>query len=840
MKAKYILLSSCFLCCATLQAQNVTFEDDTEYTGISVYDTWEKSPFRMGVAKDISRYAAIVDNPDNGIDDVLGSAPNPSAKVLAVQRSRFGSNTFGARIDLSEPIVLGNAKKYVHVMIYKPVGETTPVLLTALGKRIDWPYQSKEAEQLWVKSSTEIVSGKWNDAVFAITTNPNVELHSLVVVPDLSSPHGRTCDFVAYIDEIVVDDSPSPRFSLSTYPVNFDVTQTYTRSDRQLTEISIAGSSDGEQTLSPGTATVYRDLTRKQFISAKAGDELVVKLKQSGTWMSGYVYVDWGNDGKFKSIIDSHVPVEGSDLVSFTHLNGYNSKGSSANGNDISSGVITCPSFKIPEETPTGVYRMRCKVDWDCEDAGGNTTEANSLLHNGGGIVDILLNIHEDEVKISANQLNGDVLNADGTTLVSHMIPFGQAHTILMEPAPGFIYKGVAVKHGYNLDGEQYNKDNMQWTIDSVKASKFVNDTYSLPAYYINGEVRVEGLFDIDTGEDPTVENYPINVDKDQGNTRSDRYLKGVSLGSTSYTVNESLLYNEDMTKTFCVKPGETVSAQFSYVGNWMHGYVYIDKGQDGTFDSTVGNAGQIPEESDVMTYAFWSGDNTNGESGYNSNGTSLTGSARNVLNPPSFTIPELEDGFYRIRFKVDWNEIDAGGNVTEANSIIHNGGGIADMRLCVHNSDAVNVSVKKSEHGSVETVPTTPFGKAFTISLVPETNYELSEVKVVHGKLEGDSIIHSVPQRMSSIFVKSDLSGNELQIPNTMVDGDVAIYAVFSRNPIKGDINDDGLVSIADVTLLVNMILGKDVTSDAADINFDSTVSIADVTALVNIILAQ
>ena len=62
----------------------------------------------------------------------------------------------------------------------------------------------------------------------------------------------------------------------------------------------------------------------------------------------------------------------------------------------------------------------------------------------------------------------------------------------------------------------------------------------------------------------------------------------------------------------------------------------------------------------------------------------------------------------------------------------------------------------------------------------------------------------------------------------------------------LPGDVNKDGQISIADVTALVNIILGKDNTvpylydHDAANVNGDNTVSIADVTALVNIILGK
>ena len=59
------------------------------------------------------------------------------------------------------------------------------------------------------------------------------------------------------------------------------------------------------------------------------------------------------------------------------------------------------------------------------------------------------------------------------------------------------------------------------------------------------------------------------------------------------------------------------------------------------------------------------------------------------------------------------------------------------------------------------------------------------------------------------------------------------------------GDVNGDGNIGIADVTALVNIILGKTLTPSAtqqlaADVNGDTLVNIADVTALVNIILGK
>lgn len=65
-----------------------------------------------------------------------------------------------------------------------------------------------------------------------------------------------------------------------------------------------------------------------------------------------------------------------------------------------------------------------------------------------------------------------------------------------------------------------------------------------------------------------------------------------------------------------------------------------------------------------------------------------------------------------------------------------------------------------------------------------------------------------------------------------------------FIKPILLGDVNGDKAITIADVTALVNIILGKDTENqydhEAADVNSDGSVTIADVTALVNIILGK
>ena len=62
----------------------------------------------------------------------------------------------------------------------------------------------------------------------------------------------------------------------------------------------------------------------------------------------------------------------------------------------------------------------------------------------------------------------------------------------------------------------------------------------------------------------------------------------------------------------------------------------------------------------------------------------------------------------------------------------------------------------------------------------------------------------------------------------------------IISRNGsgVKGDVNGDGEVNIADVNAVINIILGNGGNNSAADVNGDHEVNIADVNMIINIIL--
>ena len=180
----------------------------------------------------------------------------------------------------------------------------------------------------------------------------------------------------------------------------------------------------------------------------------------------------------------------------------------------------------------------------------------------------------------------------------------------------------------------------------------------------------------VDTPEPPVTEDYAINFDKDAKQTHTSRYSTSVSLqqtGKDKQTIEFGKTMNgyEDLTaKKFTVEAGSEVTPSIGYVGEWMHGYVYIDLDNNKQFSFNADGADQTGTE--VVSYSYYKDQNSKGEAASNN---------CNVNPMPSFTAPTTP-GTYRIRFKVDWDNIDAGGSVASGNNILNNGGGIYDATL--------------------------------------------------------------------------------------------------------------------------------------------------------------
>ena len=196
---------------------------------------------------------------------------------------------------------------------------------------------------------------------------------------------------------------------------------------------------------------------------------------------------------------------------------------------------------------------------------------------------------------------------------------------------------------------------------------------------------------------DQPKDDYAINFDKDAKQTHAERYSTSVSLqqtGKDKQTIEFGKTMNgyEDLTaKKFTVEAGSEVTPSIGYVGEWMHGYVYIDLDNNKQFSFNADGADQTG--TDVVSYSYYKDQNSKGEAASNN---------CNVNPMPSFTAPTTP-GTYRIRFKVDWDNIDAGGSVASGNNILNNGGGIYDATLevvepVVNGISTINAEVANGE----------------------------------------------------------------------------------------------------------------------------------------------
>ena len=191
------------------------------------------------------------------------------------------------------------------------------------------------------------------------------------------------------------------------------------------------------------------------------------------------------------------------------------------------------------------------------------------------------------------------------------------------------------------------------------------------------------------------VEPYATNFDKDANPTRTDRMIKSITLteegmDAQTLAVGVAKPYIDKSADEACVltcAAGSTLTVAFDINGGWMNGYVYIDLDGDQQFSFLDGQLDQ--SGTDVVSFSFYTGSFSDDSKGVNSAGESLTGGARNTMKCPPFVAP-VKAGDYRIRFKMDWNSVDAGGQVaadgtcTGANGILANGGSIVDATLRV------------------------------------------------------------------------------------------------------------------------------------------------------------
>lgn len=436
------------------------------------------------------------------------------------------------------------------------------------------------------------------------------------------------------------------RLPCGTYSAKTRLTQVDITGDGVLTELHYKPSTTGRYTL-------YTQERAELMHEGKV--KLAAKLVGAGeTGLVVTVWADFNGDGTFEQSVK---PTLGETIEA---------------------------EFTVPAGKATN-GRFRIRVD----QSGGESPNADFY----GTMYDLPFTLGavqtQRTLQVSANTADRGTVSIKGTNEKVLNVAPGTEVTVVAEVKEGFYF------HGWRKGR----------TIVSYKPeyTTTMTENKNLVAVFatVEGEVEVE--------DDGT---YPVNFPKNATATRTDRKLNAVSLTAAggekqTLSVGGSKVYNDLTTKESnylkCM-PGETLTAEFSYTGTWMHGYVFVDENNDKQFSFTEGDTKQ--EGTEVKSFSFYSGDFNNDASGYNSAGTVLSGDRRNTMACPAFLAP-AESGNYRIRFKVDWNSVDPGGQLaadgtpTGSNGIIANGGFIVDAILCVGEATGIE-SVESSQSATI------------------------------------------------------------------------------------------------------------------------------------------
>ena len=167
-----------------------------------------------------------------------------------------------------------------------------------------------------------------------------------------------------------------------------------TQGSRYTPSVSLTGSKSGEHAVLTGQTSgaaadcpLYNDLTETIW-EVFPGETLTPAFEYKGEWMHRYVYVDYGQDGKFDVTLLDEPPYtvgEPNDLVAWNYLGGYNSADEYAAQNTSNNP----PAFVLPADLAPGDYRIRFKIDWDSADPMG--TDKDFKL--GGLVADITLRV---------------------------------------------------------------------------------------------------------------------------------------------------------------------------------------------------------------------------------------------------------------------------------------------------------------------------------------------------------------------------------------------------------------------------------------------------------------
>jgi len=496
------------------------------------------------------------------------------------------------------------------------------------------------------------------------------------------------------------------------YDVNFPEDATITNDMRSTTSVNVGVTGLPMQSLSVPQADdrlLYHDLTSEAFV-IPAGSQVTVSFGYTTDWMNGYVYVDIDGDGIFEPE---------TELLAYSNLNGKDSAGNATNGS-----VFNPPAFSLPASVVPGRYAMRFKIDWDSADPAGNNSNDNSIIANGGSIVDATLVVVEPgaSIDVESNNCTAQISKADNGNCIVDVTTYDDC-----------VYEGTRLTTGYSLDGYKLVNPQIARHSNVYLAGKD-ESSLEIPASDIMGNsvVYVSALrvADIPAEGDYAVEYATLLPN----GAKPDVTVNGKALtfennGSGYYRASGpvNVLVNGTADVKFTGKAGSDVR-------------FYLDLNHDGTFFSMHG---ALTNEHAVTT--------VNGD-----------------VFSTTFDVPEIP-GVYRARVEVE-------------------DGCTADFFINVHREEvklmpmAMNGRIMKGDDTVLPEV--IPVGKGLRLKAYATLpGFEANKVIIRHGQnLDGPELIKGNPQ-WSDFEVNLTQTGTVI-VPADVVNGDVAVYVIFEEQP--------------------------------------------------------
>ncbi len=380
------------------------------------------------------------------------------------------------------------------------------------GPTCEMPVISPESGKYTEDQTITITSGTEGATIYYTTDGSTPTAESILYTEPFVISKAMVIKAIAMKEGFAVSKVATAEYMLGDYMLNISLNTQATRTDRAVNAVKFTGDAGGKlDVATPRTQPryVYNNLTNSAMGFAKPGETLTPTITYLGSWMHGYVFVDYKNDGVFDTDLNEDgTPTENSDLVSYSYYQGKNSQGNDPGSQNPG---VNSPAFTIPADIVPGIYRMRYKVDWDNVDAGGSVSQNNHIVNNGGGFVDVLLNIHGETSQVKVFKSNGDVLKSDNTTFADTEVAFGSEIELVLSPSQGYAQNGVIVKHGY-LKNSEFIRGNRQWRVDTIPVSQIIDNRVTIPAAYVDGDVEitvnfeeVSGVYDVEYDSNLTI-----------------------------------------------------------------------------------------------------------------------------------------------------------------------------------------------------------------------------------------------------------------------------------------------------------------------------------------------